>query len=248
MFAAVQPAPGWAQLLLVAAIVAVLLLPAGALGTRFGLWPYQAGFLVIAAGVVTALVVAVVGVVLLMLAWKNGVPAGRGALVASVLLSLAVLAVVASQVNRARSVPPIHQISTDVDDPPRFVRVPTLRGSDANPLEYDAERLAPLQRRAYPFIEPMLVGLSPEASYRRSLEVLRDMGLEIVQEDFAGGRIEAVATTFWFGFKDDVVVRIRRDGSGSRIDVRSVSRVGRSDLGANAARVGEFLRRFQAGI
>lgn len=248
MFAAVQPASGWAQLLLIAAVVAFLLLPIGALGTRFGIWPHQAGFVVIAAGVVAALLVAVAGAVLLVLTWKNGASAGWGALAVAVVLSLVVLTVIGSQVNRARSVPSIHQISTDVDDPPQFVRIPALRGPAANPLEYDAEKLAPLQRRAYPFVEPMLVGSSPEASYRRSIAVLRDMGLDIVHEDLGNGRIEAVATTFWFGFKDDMVVRIRRDGAGSRIDARSVSRVGRSDLGANAERIGEFMRRFRASL
>jgi len=63
----------------------------------------------------------------------------------------------------------------------------------------------------------------------------------VVASDAAAGRIEATATTRWFGFKDDVIVRIRPEAAGSRVDVRSVSRVGRGDLGANAARVREFL-------
>jgi uncharacterized protein (DUF1499 family) len=71
--------------------------------------------------------------------------------------------------------------------------------------------------------------------------VLEDLGLEIVAVDEAAGRVEATATTFWFGFKDDVVVRVRSSGAGSVVDVRSVSRVGVSDLGANARRIGQIL-------
>ncbi len=70
------------------------------------------------------------------------------------------------------------------------------------------------------------------------------MGLELVNEAPQSGMIEATATTFWFGFKDDLVVRIRPSGTGSVVDVRSVSRVGVSDLGANARRIGEFLTGF----
>jgi uncharacterized protein (DUF1499 family) len=71
------------------------------------------------------------------------------------------------------------------------------------------------------------------------------MGWEIIAADSARGRIEAVATTRWFGFIDDVVVRISEDGSRSRIDVRSVSRVGRSDVGANARRIRAYLDRLE---
>ena len=83
----------------------------------------------------------------------------------------------------------------------------------------------------------------PEAVAQAAL-VLAQQGLEVVNVDVDNGRVEAVATTFWFGFKDDLVVRIQPTHTGSKIDVRSVSRVGQSDLGANAARIAKFLQAF----
>ena len=73
------------------------------------------------------------------------------------------------------------------------------------------------------------------------------MGWQIVDANAREGRIEATATTFWFGFKDDVVVRIVPAPGGSRVDVRSVSRVGVSDVGANAKRVRDFLQKLARG-
>ena len=84
---------------------------------------------------------------------------------------------------------------------------------------------------------------APAATVSQVVAALQDMGLEIVAVDEAGGVVEATETTFWFGFKDDVVVRVRPSGDGSIVDVRSVSRVGLSDLGANAARIMELLGR-----
>ena len=73
------------------------------------------------------------------------------------------------------------------------------------------------------------------------------MGWEIVASDPAQGRIEATATTFWFGFKDDIVVRLAAEGTGSRVDVRSLSRIGSSDVGANAQRIRAYLEKVKAG-
>jgi uncharacterized protein (DUF1499 family) len=80
---------------------------------------------------------------------------------------------------------------------------------------------------------------------QRALDAARSLGWEVVASDAATGRIEATATSRWFGFKDDVVVRIRPEGAGSRVDVRSMSRVGVGDLGANAERVREFLAKLR---
>jgi uncharacterized protein (DUF1499 family) len=142
----------------------------------------------------------------------------------------------------ARSVPPIHNISTDVDDPPEFDAVVALRGANSNPLAYDRDKLAAPQQEAYPDVVPLELADAPADVFDRALEALKGLGLEVVNADHEAGRIEAVATTFWFGFKDDVVVRIRPlPSGGSRVDVRSVSRVGQSDLGANAARIAKIL-------
>ena len=148
---------------------------------------------------------------------------------------------------QARRVPPIHDITTDVEHPPAFDAILPHRADAPNPAEYGGPDIAAQQREAYPDVRPLEVAAPPGMVFRRALAVARDMGWEIVAADSATGRIEATATTRWFGFKDDVVVRVTATAGGSRVDVRSVSRVGRSDVGANAARIREYLARLDGG-
>jgi uncharacterized protein (DUF1499 family) len=102
--------------------------------------------------------------------------------------------------------------------------------------------VAVLQRKAYPDIIPLMHTVPPDQAFERALAVARRLGWQIIDADKNAGRIEAVATTFWFGFKDDIVIRLKQQNSGSRIDIRSESRVGVSDLGKNAERIRKFLR------
>lgn len=143
----------------------------------------------------------------------------------------------------AQQVPPIHDITTDVEHPPRFLAVLPLRNDAPNSAEYGGREIALQQAKAYPEIAPALLDVTPEQAYQRALAVARKMGWNIVYENPAEGRIEATDTTRWFGFKDDVVVRITLAGQGSRVDIRSASRVGLSDAGANARRIEAFLKR-----
>jgi uncharacterized protein (DUF1499 family) len=141
---------------------------------------------------------------------------------------------------QARSVPPIHDITTDTEKPPQFVAILPLRASAANPPGYDP-KVGEVQKGAYPQIRPLALAVPPAAAFARALAAAREMGWEIVAAEEKEGRIEAVATTRWFGFKDDVVVRLTPAAGGARVDVRSKSRVGRSDVGANAKRIERFL-------
>lgn len=141
--------------------------------------------------------------------------------------------------------PPIHDISTDTDNPPPFVAVLPLRGPKTNSAEYAGAALAEQQHKAYPEIKPILLALARDQAYERALAAARQMGWEIVAANAAQGRIEATARTFWLGFKDDVVVRITEAPGGSRVDVRSASRVGRHDFGANAKRLTSYLDRLK---
>jgi uncharacterized protein (DUF1499 family) len=106
--------------------------------------------------------------------------------------------------------------------------------------------VAAQQRAAYPDIQPLHLNTVTGAALTRALEAARQMDWEVVAADSNAGRIEAVATSRWFGFKDDVVIRIIPDGMGSRIDVRSTSRDVRADVGSNARRIREYLARLQA--
>jgi uncharacterized protein (DUF1499 family) len=142
---------------------------------------------------------------------------------------------------QARSVPPIHDISTDLTDPPAFVAVLPHRADAQNPATYGGPEVAAAQRKGYPDIQPLELATALEAAYARALAAAQAMGWELIAADAATARIEATATTLWFGFKDDVVVRVRPAATGSRIDVRSVSRVGKSDVGTNAKRIRAYL-------
>jgi uncharacterized protein (DUF1499 family) len=157
-------------------------------------------------------------------------------------LALGVFAVPWNLMRQARAVPPIHDISTDTDDPPAFVAVIARREATraSNPPEYAGAEIAAQQKAAYPDLVTLRVEAPPDQAFASARTAAQSLGWEIVAADAAEGRLEATDTTRWFGFKDDVVVRVRPDGAGSRVDVRSKSRVGRSDVGANAARIRAF--------
>jgi uncharacterized protein (DUF1499 family) len=222
---------------LVLSAVGAALLLAGPIGTRVGVWPFVVGFLMLAVSVLLGLVGA-------SLALVAGVKTGLWApAMAGILAGLAVVSVPSFVVVSARGTPPIHDITTDPEDPPSFVAILPLRAGAANPPEYGGSPVADQQRAAYPDIKPLVLQMSAGQAFDRALTVARDLGWEVVAGDKTSGRIEAVDTTFWFGFKDDVVVRVREDGGAARIDVRSKSRVGVGDVGTNARRVRELLRR-----
>lgn len=235
----------WSRAILIGAVVAVALLPIGALGTRIGLWSFSFGLMLLGAGAVLAAIGLVCGIAGIIAAHRRNLDSSKPGVYLGTAICALVLAYMAMQFNRAATVPPIHNISTDVVEPPEFVVIGDLRGADANPLEYDAERLAPLQQQAYPHLQPLVTGLGPGEALARSVEVLGEMGLHIVNLDEQAGIVEATDTTLWFGFKDDVVVRVRPADAGSVVDVRSVSRVGVSDLGTNAERIHRFIQMFQ---
>lgn len=142
---------------------------------------------------------------------------------------------------QADAAPPIHDITTDTDDPPVFDALVDEREAAPNAVAYPGEATAQQQRAAYPDLDSRVVAGDLEAVFDKAEEAARLMQWRIVAADASRGRIEAVATTPWFGFRDDVVVRLRETGDEVEIDVRSASRVGRGDLGVNAARIREYL-------
>lgn len=210
-------------------------------GTRAGLFGFRAGLLLFAAALLLAIASLTLAVVALV------VPRLRRGQVRPLFLilvvDLALMSGPALLASKARRVPMIHDITTDVDDPPPFVELVAIRrAADApNPPEYAGPVVAKAQQDAYPDLAPLELDVPPPQVFPRALAAARELGWEIVAERPAEGRIEATATSAWFGFKDDIVVRLVASGTGTRLDVRSKSRVGRSDLGANAARIRAFL-------
>jgi uncharacterized protein (DUF1499 family) len=144
------------------------------------------------------------------------------------------------------NIPPIHDITTDLANPPAFVAVMPLRGENSNTTVYGTspnmtpERQADLQRQAYPDITTQYFDEPADQVFARALQAVDRLGWDLVAQSPEEGRIEATDTTFWFRFKDDVVIRIRETSEGSALDARSTSRVGVSDVGKNAQRLRAF--------
>jgi len=139
--------------------------------------------------------------------------------------------------------PPIHDISTNLVNPPEFVAVAPLRADAPNTLVYGGsnnmtpERLIELTNEAYPDLVTQRYSEPVDVIFEKALAAVNDLGWELVATDASAGRIEATDTTFWFRFKDDVVITIEQQGSDTVVDARSVSRVGTGDVGANAIRL-----------
>ena len=139
--------------------------------------------------------------------------------------------------------PPIHDISTDIENPPQYVDVLPLRANAPNSTEYGnsprmtAAELGRLTREAYPDLQPLRLSASPEQVYDRALQAVDTLGWELVAAVPEDGRIEATDTTFWFRFKDDVIIKISREDSATVVNARSLSRVGGGDVGTNAKRL-----------
>lgn len=224
------------------AVLAALLAMLAGFGSRWGLWHFRTGFNLLEWAARGALVVAVLSLPIL---WLTRPGSGRrGFILALVGLALAVtvLAVPWQWRRTAATVPPIHDITTDLENPPVFVDVVPLRADAPNPVEYPGTEAAQQQRAAYPDLRPVVLDTPLEASFHRAMDAVVRMGWEVVAADSTAGRIEATDRTFWFGFRDDVVIRLTPSDGRTIVDVRSKSRVGRSDVGTNARRIRDFLR------
>ena len=138
----------------------------------------------------------------------------------------------------------IHDISTDTSDPPEFVEAVKLRGTGENSTVY-SDRLAARQRAAYPNLGPIVSRLSLDDALTEATQVVKDLGWEFINVDYDKGIIEAYASTPVFGLTDDIVIRVRREGSGSRIDVRSSSRYRTGEPGINVERIRQFASAFR---
>jgi len=173
--------------------------------------------------------------------WRQGLR-GLGLAVAALGVGVAMLAYPAYLAVLFYRLPAVNDITTDPIDPPRFEAIVRLRPRGANPVGYPGAAAMQLQRAAYPDIEPLLVSVPPLEAYEAALAVITKRKWRIVdvrppQTGRREGRIEAVARTPIMGFRDDIVVRVRAAEDGARVDMRSASRYGRHDFGANASRV-----------
>lgn len=256
------------QALIVAAAVFVsLALPvyfaAAALATRFGLIDWRLGFGTLTLGYGPILLMGTAGLAVIALALALFVKprTGVGSATLALVIPLLALGYAGYVRNEAASVPPIHDIVSDPGAPLMFSeRVMQVRGAipGVNPVQADprvpdnprfgaaaGQSARTLQQSAYPDIRPIMVAQSTPEAFAAAMEAARAEGWRIEAADPASGRIEASVRSLWFGFVDDVVVQVSPGETGSRIDVRSTSRVGISDLGANAKRVRAFQSRLE---
>ena len=197
-----------------------------------------------AAALVMAAIGVLLGVAALVPIWRHGIE-GVGAALSAIVIGVGLLAYPAYLGTKAYRLPMIADITTDPIDPPRFEFIARLRTRQANPAAYAGLYAAEQQKAAYPDIVPLNVDATPQATYDAAMAVIAKRRWQVIntRAPAAGreGYIEAVARSAIMGFRDDIAVRVRAVGPGARVDVRSASRYGRHDFGANAARIRALL-------
>ena len=223
------------------AVIGALVLASAGIGYRLGWWGLGPAFTILRGSVFAAAVVAAAALISMALGLiTRSWPALLVGLIA-VAIAAGTAAVPLGMRRMAEVVPFIHDVTTDTEQPPEFVALRQVRERAPNGAAYGGPEVAAQQKKGYPDLVPVLLPLPPDRAFSRAEAAARSLGWEIAAAVPAEGRLEATDTTRWFGFKDDIVVRIAPALDGSRVDVRSVSRVGRSDLGTNAKRIRTFL-------
>ncbi len=238
-----KPLSIWALIGLGLALATLLAALLAGFGHQWGWWSFWIGFRILRYALYGAFVAALAS--LLGLALSLGERAWRQALwsLLGLALSLTLIWIPLNFYFAVKSVPPIHDITTDTANPPAFVAILPLRKDAPNPAAYGGPRVARLQKAAYPHLKPRLFDAPFSRVFKNTRAAAQEMGWKIIAARPEDGRIEATDTTFWFGFRDDIVIRIRPEGRRTRLDIRSKSRVGRSDVGKNAERIDAFLKR-----
>lgn len=231
----------WSQRLALFSLPVVAL---GILMSRLSLVETLAALGVFAAGVAVAAVAVLVALIALAAIWNDGYR-GIAQAVTGLLIGLVVVAGPAAMMAFAYRLPAIHDVTTDLADPPSIVAGAAARPPGANPPAYPGPETAALQRAGYPDLKPLAKEWTPDQAYQAAREAIDKRRWRVLDQvppkPGRDGRIEAVVRTLVFGFRDDVVVRIRATADGSRIDVRSASRIGLHDIGTNARRIKSLL-------
>ena len=249
-----QQSPGPARLgsrlVVVGSLVAVASAAAmvfSGIGYRLDLYHFRVGFTILRWAFWFALAGAALSVAGLVI--TRGRP--RKTLVAAIIGTA--VGVVAAYVpwslkQTVDTLPFIHDISTDTANPPDLIAAAKLRKPGDHSVTYDGVEVAGLQQKAYPDLAPLTTSAASEKVFEAAKAAIASMGMQLVDADPATGRIEASQTSLLYGFTDDMVVRIATGADGTKVDLRSKSRVGRSDLGQNAKRIRVFLAKLRAGL
>lgn len=236
----------WAWASLGFGVLAAVVLLLSGYGYQWGWWGLGTAFtwLLPASGVV-GLIGLSLAVIFGFVRWSDPARKGVKVVAGGLLLSLAVIGTIGYWFNEAQQYPPIHDITTDIENPPQFRDVVALRADAPNDTTYGDQEKAQTQRDAYPDLQTLYLDVGYPEAFDRALQAAEQMPWEqIVTSDKESGLIEAVDELAWFGFKDDVVIRVdtAETAARSKIDVRSVSRIGRGDIGVNAQRIRDYLK------
>ncbi|MFP8489973.1 DUF1499 domain-containing protein [Gracilimonas sp. Q87] len=214
-------------------------------GYQWGWWSFGFGFSIIPWGTGVAILgglISAIGFFKIPDRTKNQTIAGTFG------IGLAIIALVNIgywYLEIQKGYPPIHDITTDTVHPPQFDEIIPLRVDAPNAHEYIFEDgPAETQKSFYPDISPIETSLSYDEAYNKALDTAKDMPWTLVNESREEGKIEAYEKLPWYGFIDDVVIRVDTTETGSRIDIRSKSRIGRGDLGINAERIRSYVKEF----
>jgi hypothetical protein len=232
--------------LLVAVASAAAMVFSG-IGYRLDLYHFRVGFTILR----WAFWFALAGALLSVAGFAIARDRSRGTIVAAIIG--VVVGVVTAYVpwswkQTADSLPYIHDISTDTANPPEFVAAARLRKAGDHPVTYDGKEVADLQQKAYPDLVSLTTKAPAEKVFEAAKAAIASMGMQLSEADAVQGRIEATQTSLLYGFTDDMVVRVASGADGTKVDVRSKSRVGRSDLGQNAKRIRVFLQKLKANL
>jgi len=247
--------PGWAGLYLdfalIVAIAPALLVAAGAVGVKFGWigtplgfgamtqdWAPKVAFLGVATGVTGLIVALIAGFSTL---WKRALLA--------LVITVGTIAVMLAAQAVGGMAPPIHDVATDWKRPLTFSDAAlAARGGSAQAVEDDpslpvgsaafaGRRVADVNAETCSAARPLVLERSPSDAYEAAKTALLSKGLTLTTDDPMDGRLEATGRSFWYGLIDDLVVRVRPDTAGARIDMRSIGRDPGPDLGRNCARI-----------
>lgn len=241
------------RLAFAAFLVALILGLTASVGTRMGYWDYRIGLdRIFPYSMYFGAAAFLCGVTWLATALAANKATGLRYGLTGFLGSLIVLGIPISSYLNSYGHPPIHDISTDVEYPPEFVALLYQRDGSTNPPSYDGPNrvffdgrsytTVQLQKKYYEDIHTIGQLMPPERLFTRALAAARAMGWTIVAVAPDEGRIEATQTSFFFGFTSDIVIRVKPSGMGARLDIRSKSRVGEADGGANARNIRGFVK------
>jgi uncharacterized protein (DUF1499 family) len=228
------------------AALALVCLAGAPVSWRTGLLPLKASFMLLSGAGLLGILAGILAALALLFAWRS---LGRPRI--ALLFGVVVLGIVFIGVGwhlRHSHAPPINDITTDTENPPAIVAALAARQAEGSVSEvYGGPAVAKMQILAYPDIEPAILTMPISQAFDLALNTASSMpGWSVIASDSHSGTIEATQASFWYGFVDDIVIRVSVDGNGSRIDIRSHSRHGRGDLGVNAARIRKYLAALKA--